>query len=45
MKNAMVKYLAVLGLAGALSLAVTSSFAQNVSGSACGEASNGVSYC
>jgi hypothetical protein len=43
--TALMKYLAVLGFAGALSLAATSSFAQNVSGSACGEASNGVYYC
>ena len=34
--TALMKYLAVLGLAGALSLAATSSFAQNRSGSACG---------
>jgi hypothetical protein len=43
--TALMKYLAVLGFAGALSLAATSSFAQNASGSACGEASNGVYYC
>jgi hypothetical protein len=35
----------VLGFAGALSLAATTSFAQNVSGSACGEAPNGFYYC
>ena len=34
--TALMKYLAVLGFAGALSLAATTSFAQNVSGSACG---------
>ena len=33
---ALMKCLAVLGFAGALSLAATSSFAQNVSGSGCG---------
>jgi hypothetical protein len=43
--TALLKYLAVLGFAGALSLATTTSFAQNVSGSACGEASNGNYYC
>ena len=42
---ALMKYLAVLGFAGALSLAATSSFAQNVSGSVCGTAANGVHYC
>jgi hypothetical protein len=41
----LMKYLAVLGFAGALSLAATTSFAQDVSGSACGEAPNGVYYC
>jgi hypothetical protein len=34
--TALMKYLAVLRLAGALSLAATSLFAQNRSGSACG---------
>ena len=43
--TALLKYLAVLGFAGALSLATTTSFAQNVSGSACGETLNGVYYC
>ncbi len=38
--TALMKYLAVLGFAGALSLAATTSFAQNVSGSACGEVGN-----
>ena len=41
----LLKYLAVLGFAGALSLATTTAFAQNVSGSVCGENSNGVYYC
>jgi len=43
--TALMKYLAVLGFAGALFLAATTSFAQNVSGSACGEAPNGFYYC
>jgi hypothetical protein len=43
--TALLKYLAVLGFAGALSLATTTSFAQNASGSACGESLNGVYYC
>jgi hypothetical protein len=43
--TALMKYLAVLGFAGALSLATTTSFAQDVSGSVCGEAPNGVHYC
>jgi hypothetical protein len=38
----LLKYLAVLGFAGALSLATTTAFAQNVSG---GENSNGAYYC
>jgi len=42
---ALVKFITVLGFAGALSLAATTSFAQNVSGSACGEAPNGFHYC
>jgi hypothetical protein len=41
----LLRYLAVLGFAGALSLATTTAFAQNVSGSVCGENSNGVYYC
>ena len=43
--TALMKYLAVLGFAGALSLAATSSFAQNVSGSVCHESSNGEYFC
>jgi hypothetical protein len=43
--TALMKYLAVLGFAGALSLAATSSFAQNVSGSVCEEAPNGAYTC
>jgi hypothetical protein len=43
--TALMKYLVVRGFAGALSLAATSSFAQNVSGSVCNTASNGVYSC
>jgi hypothetical protein len=42
---ALVKFIAVLGFAGALSLAATSSFAQNVDGAVCGTVANGVHYC
>jgi hypothetical protein len=41
----LVKYMAMLGLAGTLSLAPTGSFAQNVGGAVCGTAANGVHYC
>jgi hypothetical protein len=43
--TALMKYFALLGFAGAISLAATTSFAHYVSGSACGEAPNGVYYC
>jgi hypothetical protein len=43
--TALMKHLAVLGFAGALSLVATSSFAQNVSGSVCRTAPNGIHYC
>ncbi len=42
---ALMKFMAALGFAGALSLAATGSFAQNVSGSVCSTAANGVHYC
>ena len=43
--TALMKFMAAVGFASALSLAATSSFAQNVSGSICGDAQHGVHYC
>ena len=42
---ALMKFMVALGFAGALSLAAITSFAQNVSGSVCGTAPDGVHYC